>query len=108
MTDDRSLDELPDQVFVALGRRGMEGILLKECAYCDGIELSLTDVNTDPPEIAGKGVEEVIADWNVKCDKCNRAFTIRCKVRYHDNEKMDTMVNIIEDTGKDLGWLGSY
>ena len=60
MTENRSLDELPDRVFVALGRRGMEGILLKECAYCDGIELSLVDVSTDPSEISGEGTEEVI------------------------------------------------
>ncbi|MHA2424864.1 MAG: hypothetical protein ACXAEF_08755 [Candidatus Thorarchaeota archaeon] len=108
MTEERSLDELPDQVFVALGRRGMEGILLKECAYCDGIELTLVDVHSDPSEISGNGTEEIVEDWNVKCDACGRHFTIRCKVRYHDSEKMDTMVNIIEDSGKDLGWLGSY
>ncbi len=109
MTEARTLDELPDQVFVALGRRGMEGIPLKACTYeCDGVELNLLDVKSIPEEITGSGVEEMVEDWLVECNKCKRAFTIRCKSRYHDGERMDTMVSIIDDTGKSLGWLGSY
>lgn len=109
MTEARTLDELPDQVFVALGRRGMEGISLKECTYeCDGQELNLIDVTVTPKEITGKGTEEVVEDWRVECNKCKRAFTIRCQIRYHDAEKIDTKVSILDDTGKNLGWLGSY
>jgi hypothetical protein len=45
LVGNRSLDELPDQVFVALGRRGMEALVLKECTYdCDGQELNLIQV----------------------------------------------------------------
>ncbi|MHA1217027.1 MAG: hypothetical protein ACTSPX_06895 [Candidatus Thorarchaeota archaeon] len=66
MTSERSLDELPDVVFVPLGRRGMEGIPLKECTYaCDGKELTLIDVKTDPPEITGRGLEPVVEEWLV-------------------------------------------
>lgn len=108
LTEERSLDELPDQVYVALGRRGMEPLPLKECTYeCDGQELNLVD----PPEhqeIPDKGNVEIEEDWVVECTKCNRQFTIRCRVHYLDGEKLETRINLIDDTGKDLGWLGSY
>jgi hypothetical protein len=110
VSKDRSLDELPDEVFVALGRRGMEGIPLKECTYgeCDNSDLQLIDVQANPAQISGSGQETQIEDWEVKCPDCDRSFTIRLKSRFFDGEKMDTMVNIIDDEGKDLGWLGSY
>ena len=105
----RTLDELPDKVFVALGRRGMEGIPLKECTYaCDGQELTLINVRAEPEKIQGISLERVVEDWIVKCNKCNRQFTIRCKIRYVDGERIDTMVNLLDDRGNDLGWLGSY
>ncbi len=108
-SDSRTLDELPDRVFVALGRRGMEGIPLKECTYeCDSVELTLLSVSTNSPDISKKGKEEITEDWIVQCEKCGRSFTFRCKSRYFDGERMDTMVNILDDEGKDLGWLGSY
>jgi hypothetical protein len=94
-------------VFVALGRRGMEPIPLKECTYeCAGNELTLVEVRKDP--VLGKGFEEVEENWLVKCTECNRHFTIQCIVRYHEGERIDTRVNLIDDTGKNLGWLGSY
>lgn len=108
LVDDRSLDELPDRVFVALGRRGMEPLTLKECTYeCDGQELNLIK----PPEknkIPEIGDIEIEEDWLVECAKCNRQFTIRCKIHYLDGERIETRVNLIDDNGKDLGWLGSY
>jgi hypothetical protein len=108
LAEDRSLDELPDQVYVALGRRGMEPLILKECTYeCDGQELILID----PPKnqkIPDKGDIEVDEDWLVECTTCNRRFTIRCKIHYLDGERLETKVNLIDDKGKDLGWLGSY
>jgi hypothetical protein len=106
---EKSLDELPDQVFVALGRRGMEGIPLKECTYaCDGDELSLVDFDRRPETIKGQGLEPVVEDWQVRCEKCGRTFTIRCKIRYVDGARIDTMVNLMDDKGVDLGWLGSF
>jgi hypothetical protein len=108
LVGNRSLDELPDQVFVALGRRGMEALVLKECTYdCDGQELNLIQ----PPmnkEIPSKGNFEMEEDWLVECAKCCRQFTIRCKIHYLDGERLDTRVNLIDDKDKDLGWLGSY
>ncbi|MFW9892274.1 MAG: hypothetical protein ACFFFO_08740 [Candidatus Thorarchaeota archaeon] len=107
MSDNPTLDELPDRVFVSLGRRGMEPLPLKECTYdCDGKELNLIEVHKDP--VGGKGLEEVEENWLVECTKCNRRFTIQCIVRYNDGERIDTRVNLIDDTGKNLGWLGSY
>ena len=109
LTKDRSLSELPDVVFVALGRRGMEPIKLQECAYsCETSNLELIRVITDPPDLKNKGIEEITEDWVVKCEDCDREFTIRCLIRYADGERMDTKVNIIDDKGTDLGWLGSY
>ena len=85
----------------------MESIPLKECTYeCDGKELTLVEVRKDP--VDGKGTEEVEENWFVECTQCNRQFTIQCIVRYHDGERIDTRVNLIDDTGKNLGWLGSY
>ena len=109
MNEDYSLDELPDEVFVPLGRRGMEGIPLKECTYaCDSKEITLKTVSKKPDQIQGKGIEEVLEDWTVECDKCKREFTIRCKVRYLDGKRVDTIVSIIDDKGNNLGWLGNY
>ncbi|MFW9919719.1 MAG: hypothetical protein ACFFED_08980 [Candidatus Thorarchaeota archaeon] len=109
MIEDRTLDELPNTVFVALGRRGMESIPLKECTYdCDGNELTLLDVSSNPAEITRNGTEEVTENWKVKCEKCRKDFTISCRIRYHDGERMDTMVSLFDDKGKNLGWLGSY
>lgn len=108
MADDRSLHELPDRVYVALGRRGMEPLPLKECTYdCDGKELKLIKP-PDNRKIPEKGNIEVDEDWLVECEKCNRRFTIRCKIHYLDGERLETRVNLIDDSGKDLGWLGSY
>lgn len=109
MSRSPSLDDLPDEVFVALGRRGMEGIPLKECTYaCTGKELKLVKMERSPETIKGRGLEPVVEDWLVECDKCKRPFTIRAKTRYVDGERIDTMVNLLDDKGNDLGWLGSY
>ncbi|MBD3407405.1 MAG: hypothetical protein GF411_14910 [Candidatus Lokiarchaeota archaeon] len=109
MSQESTLDELPEEVFVALGRRGMEGIPLKECTYdCKGAELTLVEKTTNSSNLEGKGEEQVVEDYRVKCTTCNREFTIHCESRYFDGERFDTKVNIIDDSGKDLGWLGSY
>jgi hypothetical protein len=108
VVSDATLDALPDEVFVALGRRGMDPIPLKECTYeCDGKDLELISMKKGK-RISGKGIEQMTEDYLVRCMTCNRQFTIRCVIRYADGERMDTKVNIIDDTGKDLGWLGSY
>ena len=86
----------------------MEPLPLKECTYeCDGQELVLIE----PPkhqEVPDKGNLKVEEDWLVECVKCKRRFTIRCRIHYLDGERLDTRVNLIDDAGKDLGWLGSY
>jgi hypothetical protein len=61
-----------------------------------------------PQEIQGQSLETVVEDWLVECKKCGRRFTIRCKIRYIDGKRIDTMVNILDDKGTDLGWLGSF
>jgi len=109
LTGERSLDELPDQVFVALGRRGMEPLPLKECTYeCDGDEIHLLGVSQSKDNPSLKGIDEITVDWLVECKKCTRPFTIRCINRYADGQRIDTRVDILDDTGKNLGWLGSY
>ena len=109
LTGEPSIDDLPDEVFVALGRRGMEGIPLKECTYdCDGKELALLEMTREPEKITGSGIESVLENWIVECSTCKRPFTISCKIRYVDGKRMDTMVNLLDDEGIDLGWLGSY
>jgi len=108
LTGDRSLDELPNQVYVALGRRGMEPLALKECTYeCGGQELKLIEPPTEN-QIPDKGNLEVEENWLVECTKCNRKFIIRCIIHFLDGERLETRVYLIDDKGKDLGWLGSY
>ena len=109
LSHEHTLDELPDQVYVALGRRGMEPILLKECTYdCDGKDIGLLNFHQDKNGPAKTGIDEIVEDWEVMCKKCSRKFTIRCYVRYADGERIDTRVDILDDNGKNLGWLGSY
>ncbi|MFW9911576.1 MAG: hypothetical protein ACFFEU_03840 [Candidatus Thorarchaeota archaeon] len=109
MSSKPTIDDLPDEVFVALGRRGMEGIPLKECTYdCDGKELTLLEMSRKPEEITGNGTENVVENWVVECNTCRKSFTIQCKIRYYNGERFDTMVNLLDDEGNDLGWLGSY
>ena len=109
LTDEHTLDELPDRVFVALGRRGMEPIPLKECTYdCDGKDIKLLGFHQNKESPANTGVDEIVEDWMVICETCNRKFTIRCYVRYANGERIDTRVDILDDNGKNLGWLGSY
>ena len=75
LADERSLNELPDQVFVALGRRGMEPLPLKECTYdCDGAELILLEVKQSKKAPEQKGVDEITEDWLVKCMMCPQNF----------------------------------
>ncbi len=87
----------------------MEPLPLKECTYdCDGAELKLLEVNQSKEAPSNSGVDEVTEDWLVECQKCGRPFTIRCVIRYTDGQRLDTRVDILDDTGKNLGWLGSY
>jgi hypothetical protein len=87
----------------------MEPLPLKECTYeCDGNELLLVEVNQTKEAPSKKGIDEITEDWLVKCKTCTRPFTIRCINRYADGQKIDTRVDILDDTGKNLGWLGSY
>lgn len=87
----------------------MEPVPLKECTYeCDGKELQLLEYKSNLKNLRKKGLEELKEDYTVKCAKCGRDFTIRCVSRLVDGERMDTRVNIIDDKGNDLGWLGSF
>ncbi|TFG32907.1 hypothetical protein EU527_09245 [Candidatus Thorarchaeota archaeon] len=109
LSDEHTLDELPDHVYVALGRRGMEPLPLKECTYiCDGKELLLLKFSQNKAGPIERGLDEITEDWLVECEKCKKQFTIRCIIRYADGERIDTRVDIIDDKGKNLGWLGSY
>jgi hypothetical protein len=87
----------------------MEPLPLKECTYeCDGNELHLLDVRQDKEKPAESGRDEITVDWHVECKKCSRSFTIRCYNRYVDGQRLDTKVEILDDNGENLGWLGSY
>ncbi len=87
----------------------MEGIPLKVCTYaCDGTDLQLLSVDATPVEITGHSVEIVTEDWHLQCKKCGREFTIRCRNRFVDGKRIDTMVSVLDDHGNNLGWLGNY
>ncbi|TFF91502.1 hypothetical protein EU546_08535 [Candidatus Thorarchaeota archaeon] len=87
----------------------MEPIPLKECTYeCDSTELGLVDYKRKPENLKNSGLEELMEEYRVECGKCSKEFTIRLESRLVDGERMDTKVSIIDDAGRNLGWLGSY
>ena len=113
-TDSSSLDELPDTVYVPLGRRGMESILLKVCPDCDKENLALIhktttgaptkrDVQKEDTPLA----EKEIVDYLVCCQECGHQFIIRLTRLHFKDELVQTLVSIRSVNGESELWLGN-
>ncbi len=109
-----SLDEIPNQITVSLGRRGFDPINPKQCSKCGNQNpagLKLLEKIEHEDVIHEEGRKHTV-DYKIQCQKCDAVFYIRLQhVLQHvgDKEKrITTLVNILDENKNDLGWLGNY
>jgi len=106
-----SIEDLPDNVYAPLGTRGLQPIKLKQCFRCSNQNIEELEVIEKKTE-AVQGRDQEIADYKIICKKCNSTFTIRLRNLYVvENGKKGrsiTFVSILDEEGRDEGWLGSF
>ena len=108
---DNSIEELPDEIYAPLGTRGLQPIKLKQCFRC-------SNQNVEELQMIGKKIEAVqgrdqeIADYKIICKKCSSSFTIRFRNLYvvtkERKRRSITFVSILDEEGRNEGWLGSF
>jgi len=106
-----SIEDLPDQIYAPLGTRGLQPIKLKQCFRC-------SNQNVEELQVIEKKIEAVhnrhqeIADYKIICKKCGSTFTIRLRNLYMvekgQKRRSITFVSILDEEGRDEGWLGSF
>jgi len=61
---------------------------------------------------AVQGKDQEIADYKIICRKCNSTFAIRLRNLYAvekgQKRRSITFVSILDEVGRDEGWLGSF
>ena len=109
-----SLDEIPNQITVPLGRRGFDPINPKICAKCGNSNpnaLKLLEKIPREKITHEEGFKEII-DYKIQCLQCKQIFFIRLQHIIHKTaekeKRVTTMVNILDEKLNDLGWLGNY
>jgi hypothetical protein len=107
--DQSSLDELPDTVYVPLGRRGMESVALKVCPDCSHENLALIQkiVQQDVLNEDGPPARKELIDYRVRCCECAHPFTIRLTRLYFKEKLIQTLVSILAQNGESELWLGN-
>jgi len=105
------VEDLPDQIYAPLGTRGLQPIKLKEYFRC-------SNKNVEELQVIEKEIEAVhnrdqeIADYKIICKKCGSTFTIRLRNLYmvekEQKRRSITFVSILDEEGRDEGWLGSF
>ena len=59
-----------------------------------------------------QGKDQEIADYKVICKECNSIFVVRLRHLYavEDGKKRRSMtfVSVLDEEGRDEGWLGSF
>jgi len=59
-----------------------------------------------------QGRDQEIADYKIICKKCSSTFTIRLRNLYAvekgQKRRSITFVSILDEEGRDEGWLGSF
>jgi len=109
-----SLEEIPDTVYVALGSRGFHPVHPKQCAKCGnetpaGFELL---EKREQKKVEYKESYNKIVDYKIRCQACDNIFYVRLQHFFQQRsgveERLTTMVNILDADQNDLGWLGSY
>lgn len=108
------LDELPDTVYVPLGRRGMEPVPLKICLDCSKENLTLIQkkitraaAKQDDPSEDTSLAEKEIVDYKVRCQECGNQFIIRLTRLYFKEEPVQTLVSTQSKEGDPELWLGT-
>ncbi|MHA1270192.1 MAG: hypothetical protein ACTSPY_10435 [Candidatus Helarchaeota archaeon] len=111
MTD--LLNELPDTIFVPLGRRGFHPINLKSCIKCSTENIFVLEFleKIEYPAEEIENSKKEMTDYKVKCRNCGTIYYIR-KIEFKrvvngNEERLITNFNIIDKNGNDEGWLGS-
>jgi len=106
-----SVDDLPDQIYVPLGTRGLQPIKLKQCFRCSNQNVNELEMIEKKIE-AVQGRDQEIADYKILCRKCSSTFTIRLRNLYvvekGQKRRSITFVSILDGEGRDEGWLGSF
>jgi len=106
-----SIEELPDQIYAPLGTRGLQPIKLKQCFHCSNQNVEEMQIMEKRIE-AVQGKDQEIADYKIICKKCNSSFTIRLRnlyaVKKGQKKRSITFVSILDEAGRDEGWLGSF
>jgi hypothetical protein len=110
----KSLDELPDTVYIPLGRRGMESASLKECSRCSAENLLLLSKSLTTEEIAPEtstkdelSEKKEIIDYMVQCQECQHQFIIRLKRLSLGEKPVQTFVFVLNKSGNSEQWLGN-
>jgi len=106
-----SIEDLPDHVYAPLGTRGLQPIKLKQCFRC-------SNQNVEELKVIEKKIDTVhdrdqeIADYKIICKKCSSTFTIRLRNLYvvenGKKRRSISFVSILDEEGRDEGWLGSF
>ena len=105
--------EIPDRIFVPLGRKGFHPIYLKACIKCgekDRFVLDFLEKKEHPIETAGNS-KKVVIDYKVQCKNCDKIYYIRMIMLSNiidgKEKRMVTNFNILDENGNDEGWLGT-
>ena len=107
-----SLDEIPNQITVSLGRRGFDPVNPKKCPKCSNPN-RLKLLNKEKLDtIKHKEGEKRTFDYKIQCLNCNNIFYIKLQhvIQFIDDreKRVTTLVNILDENKNDLGWLGNY
>ncbi len=107
-----SLKEIPDRIFVSLGRRGFDPVNPKQCSRCGNVaNLKLLE-KVEQEDIKHEEGRKQTVEYKIQCMHCGNVFFIRLQhvlQKVEGGEKrVTTMVNILDEGGNDLGWLGNY
>ena len=108
------MNEIPNQIYVSLGRRGFDPIKLKYCHVCNNptiTDLELLEKKVEEERVEGKN-SVLIINYKIKDKKCGGIFYIQLNHVYTEEEgekkRITTKVHILNDKKEDMGWLGNY
>ncbi|NHI92911.1 MAG: hypothetical protein EAX96_10455 [Candidatus Lokiarchaeota archaeon] len=108
------MNEIPDEIYVSLGRRGFDPLKIKYCHVCNNPtvkDLELLEKKVVREQDDGNNFYVEI-DYKIRDKKCNGTFFIKLKHVYSmlegDKKRMTTKVHILDENKKDLGWLGNF
>jgi hypothetical protein len=108
------MDEIPNKIYVSLGRRGFDPIRLKYCHVCKNPtvqDLELLEKKIVSEKAEGDNVVQEIT-YKIKDKRCGGIFYIKFSHMFKTiegkKERVTTVVNILDDKENDLGWLGNF